>query len=33
MHATLWIGADDTDDLDLFVSVEKWAAAMCRSKG
>jgi hypothetical protein len=26
MHATLWIGADDTDDLDLFVSVEKWAA-------
>ncbi len=26
MQATLWIGADDTDDLDLFVSVEKWAA-------
>jgi hypothetical protein len=26
MQITLWIEADDTDDLDLFVGVEKWAA-------
>jgi putative CocE/NonD family hydrolase len=25
MHVTLWIEAHDTDDLDLFVGVEKWA--------
>ena len=25
MQATLWIEADGTDDLDLFVGVEKWA--------
>jgi hypothetical protein len=26
MQITLWIEADDTDDLDLSVGVEKWAA-------